>query len=458
MAEQLLVPFRGPGSGVGCLSWGQKGIWQSIKREGQSITMGGVTPLPAGMTVDDAAAVLRFSVSRHESLRTRLRFDPDGSVQQVVSSSGVIPLEVLDAGTEDPEAVAGRVSQSYQTRDFDYVREWPLRMAVIRSGGVLTHAVAIYLHLYIDALGLQVLLADLATMDPASGDAPAPAAAMQPLEQARWQQTPSARRQCEGSLRHLERVLRTVPTRRFPGPVADHPPRYPILTFRSPATRLAVRLISHRMSMDTSPVLLGLFGIALTRMTGSNPFVAMLAVSNRFRPGLAASVSAVAQLSPCMIDLADITLEEAMVRSRRAAVGAYLYAYYDPPQRMALISQITEDRGEPVDTSCFFNDRRQQRDLRDVAVPSGADIRAAAGIAGEFRCHDEAEEIHERLYLSVDDVEDAVVLKLSADNRYFSADRVAELLGGIESVAVDTALDPSASTGIRSASSVVGRA
>jgi Condensation domain len=449
LSDQLLVDFRGEGAGAGDLSWGQKGMWQTIEREGQSVTMSGITPLAPGTTLQDLVQVLRFSVSRHQSLRTRLCFGPQATVQQVVSESGVIALNVVDAaGDADPYEVALAVQHDYQNRDFDYVNEWPLRMAVIRSGAVLSHAVVVYLHLSIDAMGLQALLADLARMDPTTGTAITPVTAMQPLEQARWQHSAAAQRQCEASLRHLEQVLRTVAIHRLPGPLTDGEPNYLNLSFRSPATRLAVRLIADRLRIDTSPILLGLFGIAVARLTGSNPFVTMLTVSNRFRPGLADSVSVVAQLSPCMLELADVSLDEALRRARRATVSAYKYAYYDPAQRLALIEQVGRDRGEKVDLSCFFNDRRTNRDL-GAAVPSPQDVLAAVGL-GEHRWQTEVEEvIPEKLYLSVDDVDDAVVFILSADDRYLPAAQMQALLSGIEAVAVQAALDPAASTRVR---------
>ena len=224
--------------------------------------------------------------------------------------------------------------------------------------------------------------------------------------------------------------------------MTDEQPSYPVLRFSSPATRLAVRLISQRMRMDSSPILLGLFAIALTRLTGSNPFLTLLAVSNRFRPGLAGTVSAVAQVSPCMIDLADISLDEAMSRARRAAVGAQKNAYYDPPQRMALIGRINAERGEKVDTSCFFNDRRRQRDLSGVAVPSAQQLRQATASSRHSWLSRESA-IVEKLYLSVDDVDDAIEFELSADARYLPRQTMQALLDGIEGVAVETALDPS---------------
>ncbi|MGI8665191.1 MAG: condensation domain-containing protein [Jatrophihabitans sp.] len=451
MRTQIHVPFEGAGSGTGELSWAQRSMWATISREGQSVTMGGISPLPPGTTEQDAAAGVRFLISRHQSLRTRYQVREDGSACQVLSDSGVFSVDVIEAGDRDPAVVAGEIRDDYQNRNFDYANEWPLRMAVIRSHGVATHVVAIYLHLALDALGLRALLADLATMDPVTGTSPEPPSGTPPIEQARWQQTAAAQRQSHASLRHLERILRSIPIRRFPPPedLSDEP-SYPQFAFRSPATRLAVRRISQRLRIDTSPILLALYGIAVTRLTDNNPFVSILAVSNRFRPGFATSVSQLAQVSPCLIDLADISLDEAIGRARRAAVGAYKYAYYDPAARRELVARIAADRGEKVEMSSFFNDRRLNRDLTAAAPPTDEQIQAALPHS-ELSWLTDIEEIPEILYLSVDDDDEAVLFELSADSRYLPPDRLEALAYEIEALAVQAAIEPSAPTLVRSA-------
>ena len=52
MAAQILVPFQGDGAGVDDLTWGQTGFWQGMVDTGQSATMGGVTELAPGTTVE----------------------------------------------------------------------------------------------------------------------------------------------------------------------------------------------------------------------------------------------------------------------------------------------------------------------------------------------------------------------------------------------------------------------
>ncbi len=443
MTETILVPFEGDGRGVDDLTWGQIGLWQAMCGNGRSRTMGGVSPLPPGATVADSAEALRFVMCRHQALRTRLVFDEHGTVRQSCSRSGEVPLTVVDAGDDDPDHVAERVLAGFQERNFDYEREWPVRMALIRSHGVLTHSVVTYLHLVIDADGLGVLMADLARRDPVIGQAP-PVTATQPLEQARDQRTPAARRQCDASLRHLERVFRTM------GPSRFGPPRYPDvaefrqLRYRSPATALAVRSVAAARNANTSTVLLAVFAVGLARFTGVSPVMAWLFVNNRFRRGFAESVSALVQISPFLMDVAGGTLGETVAKARGGAVAAYKNAYYDPNLQDELIEKIDAERGVAIDHSCFYNDRRQGDRDPTGPVPTADEIRAAG--AGSWEREDEPSLPRQKLYLHIDDPPGAIDFVMSVDGRYFSEPDMVTILRGMEEVAIQTALNPDSPT------------
>ena len=98
VTEQAAVPrlipvtFQGDGSGVERLSWGQWELWEGLDRLGTWMPIGTARPLPPGTTVDTVVDRLRFLMSQYQTMRTRLRFDPDGP-KQVVYGSGEITLE-----------------------------------------------------------------------------------------------------------------------------------------------------------------------------------------------------------------------------------------------------------------------------------------------------------------------------------------------------------------------------
>src|SRR5689334_25321177 len=106
MADRILVRFHGEGAGIGELTWGQRSVWRAMQETNTSQSMGAVAPLPPGKTAADLAAELEFYLSRYESMRTRLRFDDEGRVTQVVFASGEIALHIVDTGGADPVRVA----------------------------------------------------------------------------------------------------------------------------------------------------------------------------------------------------------------------------------------------------------------------------------------------------------------------------------------------------------------
>ncbi|HEX5405142.1 MAG TPA: condensation domain-containing protein [Pseudonocardiaceae bacterium] len=446
MAHQILVSFRGEGAGRGELTWAQRGIWRSIVYQGASDFLGGVVPLPDGLNVSQLVDSLSFVMSRHQSLRTRLAFDADGDPQhvyQVVSESGEVPLEVFEAGDQDPAELAEEIRIRYESTDFDYANEWPLRMAAVCRDGVPTFSVAVYSHLAIDAHGLAVLITDVSTMDPAK-----PVTATQPLALAAQQARPPAQRMTDSALRHWERALRTASPRRFAGSTDHREPRYWSIRYHSPAADRAMRLIAARNGTDTSPVLLAAYAVALARTAGNNPVVLQLAVSNRFRPGFAESVSPLAQASPCLLDVADVTFDEAVGRAVQAAMSTYLNAYYDPVQRAALVARVNEERGAEIDLGCYFNDRRDAERGRDgEPVPTMAEILAAVADS-EVSWGPHTTVRQPPLYLDVDDAPDGVEFSMRADTHELSPADMEAVLRTLEAVVVDAAGDATVATGV----------
>jgi Condensation domain len=446
---RLLVPFEGEGSGVGELSWGQREMWGVIQRLGSSMALGGVSPLPAGMSLDAAAAVLSFIVSRHQSLRTRLQFDADGRARQAVDASGVAALEIVEAGDADPAAVAEAVYDRFHTVEFDYANEWPVRMAVIRQRAALTHVVVSYCHLALDGGGLAALVADLSNLDSSTGRATSPVRGVPPLEQARWEASPAGRRRGEASLRHWERLLRGIPARRFGTPVGHDGPRFQEAEYRSPAMHLAARVIAARVGVDTSPVLLAAVAVALAQATGINPSVAQVLVNNRFRPGFADSVSAVSLPGLCVVDVAGSSFDEVVARAWQSSLSAYKNAYYDPSQRDELVARLGRERGEELDIRCFVNDRREPtRRAFSGTLPSADEIRSALP-AGRLDWRAvPIDPVSERFSLRINDVPDTIEMQVAVDTQHVSPAVLDAFLRATEAVTVQAALDPAARTGV----------
>lgn len=423
----MLVRFDGDGAGSGELTWAQLGIWQTMVRTGLPMNIGGVVAMPPGTTPDEMVRLLRYLVSRHPSLRTRLRFRPGALPEQVVSAAGEVPLDIVD--DESPETLLHR----YESTAFDYEHEWPIRMGVVCRDGTVTHVVIVYCHLAVDGFGIDALVRDMPNMDPATGEPTAPRPGLTPLDMAQRQQTPSDLRQSQKSLRYWERLLRSIPTDRFGGAGDPQEPRYWEFVLRSPALHNAVRTVADRTNVGSGYVLLAAYAVALARLTGSPTSVAQLVVNNRFRPGFADAVSQSAQLGLCVIDVPDPhgDLDEVVVRGFNAATNAFMHGYYDPLAHNDLLARVAADRGE-VDIAVIVNDRSR--------FP--AEVSASPGPT-ETRWGEKADALDAGLNISFDSTDDdAVEVTVRADTHRLSPKSIESLAREIEAVTLEAAAQP----------------
>lgn len=449
MSSVLLVPFHGTGSGVAELSWGQSEIWAAMCAQESSLSGGAVAPLPAGKGIDYAASLLSYLMGRYPSFRTRLRFEPDGTVVQVLSDHGEAPLSIVDVADDaDPAAEAENVRQEYVRKIFDYVDEWPVRMAVIRHRGQPIHVVAVHCHLAMDGGGFQNVAADLVRFDDNAPPPEDPEPALDPLAQVRWQRGPAGQRHHATVVRHWRRLLDRVATNRFGHTDDERDPRYWRVTASSPAAHVAMRAIAARVGRaDTSPVLMAAVAVALAQVTGINPTVLQVVVNNRFRPGLATTASPVAQSALCVIDVGGMTFDEAVDRASRSLMGAYLNAYYDPTRMDEVIAEIGSERGTPIDLDCFFNDHRDAR-RGEYAGPAHTldELRTAAPATLTWGPHSDTPT--PRFYVHVNDVPDAIELLVFSDTRYLPPRDLVACLSRFEEILVDAAFDPTVPTGV----------
>jgi hypothetical protein len=453
VVDRVVVAFSGAGQGEGELAFGQLGLWQSIEESGTSKTVAHVAVAEPGTTVAAVADTLGFVVGRHQALRTTLLLrEPGRPPRQRVSASGEITLLVVDAGGDDPAAVSAALREHWKRVPFEYETEWPVRMGAVVAGGpgayTVTHVVTVILHTSVDGFGLGALLADVGARDPVTGVPAGPVSGLTPLEQATLEASPDGRRQNERSLRYVERVLRTAPAGLFGPPRHDVDRDHVMLRYRSPAIAKAIQAVAVRERFVDTPALLTAFVVGVGRVTGVNPLATMLLVSNRFRPGCAHSVSALMKVAPFVLDLAGATVGDAVRAAIGATLCAYRNAYYDAYEQEALIARIGRERGEELDLSCFYNDRRQRDRLHaGTTSPTATQIRAA--LAGsELSWRQDPGIPRMKLYLSVDDPPGAVELVLSADVRYFARDELATLAAAIEEAAVQAAVAPDTPTGL----------
>jgi hypothetical protein len=453
MVERIVVPFEGDGAGVDGLTWGQQQVWRAMVEVDSSMSMGGVVPVTDGRTVADFAEELRFLMSRYSTLRTRLVFtepwhatsvDACHLVRQETFARGETVLEVHDtAPGEDPAGVAAAVFAGWKARNFDYPAEWPIREAVVRHDGAVTHVVVLICHLAADGSGLGTMIRGLAERDPVTRQPTRPYTAMQPLELVAAQRT--SQRQTDTAMRYWEAQLRSIQPRRFPATEPHGSPRWHRVVWRSTALMLAAERAAAALGIDTAPVLLAAYGAAFNLTTGQTaPFATQVIVGNRFRPGLADVVTPLAQNGLVVFDVSGVTALEAIGRARRASMSASKHAYYEPAARLALIDRIGRLHGEPIDLAVFYNDRRvgvlQAPDALD-AVPTVEDIRAALPLT-EVVSDTPMVFFNEKLMVNVDDVAGTVQLTVEVDTHHLALEDLHRLLAAMETFTVSAAVAP----------------
>jgi hypothetical protein len=498
--RRIIVEFAGPGAGTGPLTWGQREILPVLLRDQSSFSVGGLMRLPGGRSPEDVAADLRYVLSRHPALRTRLRLPadavpadavpgdavpadevPDGAApagrapragvsaagvpeagepQQVIAAAGTAALDVFDAGDADPAQIAQAVHASYDERAFDFRQEWPVRWAVVTQRGVVTHLVSLISHLAVDGAAVLMILDDLAAWrgrdqaGPAGLTPPGPIPAsptpvgmapldLTPLELAERQAAPAALRQTRAAIRYWERLLRTIPPRRLTPTASQQSPRYRQVYYDSPASFLAAQVVAAQVGVDTAAVLLAAYAVVLGRLTGG-PAVIQVVVDNRFRPALAGVIGPVTHPGLCVLDVEDVPFTEAVRLAWRSAIGAYKYAYCDPVRRAALIAEIGAERGAELDLTCYLNDRRlRSRQEPGARLPSPGEVEAALARA-ELSVRRQTDKPGERCFLHINNVPGTVHFELLADTRYLPPKRIGALLRGMEAVLVQAVIRPAA--------------
>lgn len=469
--SEIPVDFRGEGAGSAALTWGQLEIWRAAHQTGRTMNLVNPVPLPDGTPVEEMVAILRFVVSRHPALRTRLRFadGPSGPRHpwQVVAESGEVPLQIVDIGDgDDPAAATEELRARYELTPFDYEHEFPVRMGVVRQSGALRAVVIGFSHVVIDGAGLEALIRDLEHLDRATGAATAPAAGLDPLALAQVQCGPTGHRQTGRCLRYWETQLGRLASWQNDEPTDPREPRFRELVVYSPAMELGLRAIEARIKTPSTYVLLAAYAVAVARVMGRNPNVVQIVASNRFRPGFADAVLPASQRGICVVDAAAATFDEVVDRAMTAATNASFFGYYDPVERDRLLDEVAERLGRPLDISWHLNDRRAILASPDGgSAPSGPAAEAALRDAlPRTRLYwDRAQPTFDgSLFMQVDSRPimtsrealdeglPAVYLEVWTDTQHFALDQIEALVREMEAIVGQAAFDAKLPTGVGS--------
>src|SRR5260221_6933046 len=222
-AAMRLVPvkFSGTRSGSGPVTLGQRNVllWAADQAIYGAVQCQALNVAP-GRPLDDVTKAIGALISRHESLRTLFTAGAPGEWAQQVTASGELLVEVHEAGGR-LDATQALVRQRLSA-PFALDREWPVRAAVITSGGAPARVLLALTHVAADFASLGIIARDFRRLaGNSTSRAPEPPA-LHPLDQARLEMSPMARSRAEAAVRYWEATLRGTPQCMLAVP--GHPP------------------------------------------------------------------------------------------------------------------------------------------------------------------------------------------------------------------------------------------
>jgi condensation domain-containing protein len=438
--------FSGGRAGEAPLTWGQGSLWAKLQRDpGCSLNYSRVLTVKAGgITVAAAAAAIGRVIERHESLRTRLR-PGTGTVSQIVSGSGSIPIAVTESRQSALDAdTAAAVADFLGTR-FDYYQEFPLRARLLTVAGEVRAVVLNFAHIAADGGGAAIVLRDLESA--LAGRAlPAPPA-MAPLDLAR-EQRQDRRKQTQRAAKYWASQYQRIPATMFPLAGAPQSPPRQQAVLTSPALPTAARMIAAATGASTSNVLLAATCTLAGVWTGNAVSAMHLAAHNRIWPGHRDLVANLVQLGLFVLDLDGGDTFPALVqRTSAAALKAYRYAYYDERAIDRVRSEAGDERGTVVNPFCCFND---MRDLSLASDKEEAGFSAAGAGLSEREMRDSLARTAVdwmpypapsrcRFCLQLVPAGSGFGISLTADTRYLPRASIEQFLRGLETLLVAAA-------------------
>jgi hypothetical protein len=281
--------------------------------------------------------------------------DASGEWTQQVTTSGELLVEVHESGGR-LDAAEVLVKQRLNA-PFELNREWPIRAAVITSGGAPARVVLVLTHMAADFTSLGIIARDFRRLMRSNmGQAPEPAV-LHPLDQAELEMSPLARRRAEAALQYWETTLRGTPQCMLavPGHLpADSSQR--IATLRSRAVALALARIADRTQASQSLVILAAVATLLGLRTVNDRCLITAICANRFTPASADYVGTIAQDALIAADLTAETFDGIIQATRSAALTAYYFSQYDVDRLWPIIDRVGENRGTEFHRDCVVND------------------------------------------------------------------------------------------------------
>jgi hypothetical protein len=360
---QFTVPFSGPRSRSGPLSFGHANIVRAITVDDDPtrLNLAMVFDAPAETDVGHVAGLLRTLVERHESLRTTYRLTTPP--EQEVAAEGEFRIELVEAAEAqgdpqgDPLALAEHTARLLRAKVFDLTAELPFRAALVTRDGVPLHLVWVVTHAAMDVAACETLHSEWTAL---SAGRPLPPPSMQPLDVVELEATPRIQRLGEGALRYWEARLRRVPQAMFT-PSYAAPAKtswlHAGLSIRSRTAPGQLRAVAERTGASPSAVVLAALTALLAHRTGHRTVVTTSLSGNRVVRALRGLVGSLAQDALLPVEFEGLDGFDDVVRKvRSTALPAYRSSWFDPTAVWQVINGVSGERGISFARDLVFND------------------------------------------------------------------------------------------------------
>ncbi|GIH02956.1 hypothetical protein Rhe02_10230 [Rhizocola hellebori] len=439
---QTFADFRGDRAVSAPLTWGQYAIWKAIValapgdavlNQQRLLTV----PNRAECAVADAAGAIGALISRHESLRTRIR-DDKGELRQEVASAGRLPLTVVDCDRLDVFATADALVHQLAQPRFDYAAGWPLRVGLVVADGRVRHIALVASHAAMDAYAADVVLRELRVLLLRGGIAAAPE--LQPVDLAQRERESGARLTDRAIAYWLDRYA-GLPASMFEPVGPAESPRYQKASLISAAAEAAVRICAARHQTSTSTVLLTATAGLMAAWTGHRSCGLLTISGNRLQPGHQGLVAPTNQLGLVALQVEPReSFAQLLPRAWQAALQGYRHAYCDPVALNEALEAAGRSHGAEMQPHCLFNDVRQSADT-DLAgvVPDKSLVIATRGDS-TLTWPERFERFNWRFFLEVQNAPGALNLRLAADTECLPSAEVERFLRAMDRLLVDAAL------------------
>jgi len=438
---QTYAGFQGDRAVSAPLTWGQYAIWNAIVAlaPGDAVLNQQrqmIVPDRAAGTVAEVAMVVGALISRHESLRTRIR-DVNGEPRQEVIQSGQLPLTIVDCGPAEVASVADELAKQLAQPRFDYAHGWPLRVGLVVAQDRVRRIAFAASHAAMDAYAADIVLRELRFLL-LRGTITAPVR-LQPVDLAQRESDSGARLTTRAIAYWLDRY-EGLPASMFEPVNPAGSPRYQKASLTSPAADLAIRAIARRHNVSSSTVLMAAAAGLIAVWTGHRRCGLLTISGNRLQPGHESLVAPTNQLGLVALDVDPAeSFAGFLPRVWQAALRGYRNAYCDPVALNEALEAAGRSHGAETQPGCLFNDVRQNADNDTTAMPDEAQLLAARA-GSTLTWPERFDRFNWQFFLEVQNAPAALNLRLAADTACLSPAEVERFLHAMDRLLVDAAL------------------